>query len=214
MTRHLFLVDPEGRPPVVPSQRWVQAFPQGLGLTWDEMFTSLKAGDVLWLSVSHWGWIGKMKEVLTKQPKVHVVVLSMNLLEEEGLQAIGEGAKGYCHGLSVPALFQEVAEVVSHEGYWLGPDLVRRLAIATQKMFQTMAVSETQQKSKLETLSLSDRERQVAQEVVRGKSNKEIADTLHISERTVKAHLGAAFEKLGVRDRLQLVLMLQQNPVS
>jgi DNA-binding CsgD family transcriptional regulator len=39
-----------------------------------------------------------------------------------------------------------------------------------------------------------------------------VADLLHISERTVKAHLGSVFEKLGVRDRLQLVLRLARQP--
>jgi DNA-binding NarL/FixJ family response regulator len=52
------------------------------------------------------------------------------------------------------------------------------------------------------------REAQVARAVAVGRSNKEVADLLFISERTVKAHLSAVFEKIGVRDRLQLVLRL------
>jgi DNA-binding NarL/FixJ family response regulator len=55
---------------------------------------------------------------------------------------------------------------------------------------------------------LSGREAEVAREVVAGRSNKEIARVLGITERTVKAHLGAIFAKLGVRDRLQLALRL------
>ena len=54
--------------------------------------------------------------------------------------------------------------------------------------------------------ALSDRETQVARLVSAGASNKEIAENLLITERTVKAHLSAVFEKLGVRDRLQLSL--------
>ena len=53
---------------------------------------------------------------------------------------------------------------------------------------------------------LSDREAQVAKFVAQGANNREIAQALQISERTVKAHLSAIFEKLGVRDRLQLSL--------
>jgi len=53
---------------------------------------------------------------------------------------------------------------------------------------------------------LSEREVQVARLIANGASNKEIADRLVITERTVKAHLTAIFEKLGVRDRLQLSL--------
>jgi DNA-binding NarL/FixJ family response regulator len=51
----------------------------------------------------------------------------------------------------------------------------------------------------------------VADEVVQGRTNKEIAVTLGITERTVKAHLGAIFAKLGVRDRLQLALRLRSR---
>jgi DNA-binding NarL/FixJ family response regulator len=55
---------------------------------------------------------------------------------------------------------------------------------------------------------LTERERQVAQAVAAGASNKEIARQLGITERTIKAHTGAIFEKLAVRDRLQLSLLV------
>ena len=44
--------------------------------------------------------------------------------------------------------------------------------------------------------------------VARGQRSKEIALELHITERTVKAHVGAILEKLGARDRLQLSLIV------
>lgn len=55
---------------------------------------------------------------------------------------------------------------------------------------------------------LSGREITVAQLVGQGASNKEVARQLDIAERTVKAHLTAIFEKLQVRDRLQLSLRI------
>jgi DNA-binding NarL/FixJ family response regulator len=55
---------------------------------------------------------------------------------------------------------------------------------------------------------LSERERAVALCVARGESNKEITQKLDIAERTIKAHLTTIFEKLGVRDRLQLAVLL------
>ena len=57
--------------------------------------------------------------------------------------------------------------------------------------------------------SLTERERAVAEAVAAGLSNKEVARRLDITERTVKAHLSAAFRKLGVRDRMQLVVRLR-----
>jgi DNA-binding NarL/FixJ family response regulator len=57
---------------------------------------------------------------------------------------------------------------------------------------------------------LTKREQQIAQKVLLGQQNKMIADLLYITERTVKAHLSTIFKKLGVRNRLELTLKLQQ----
>ena len=52
----------------------------------------------------------------------------------------------------------------------------------------------------------AEREREVAQRAATGDSNQAIGTALGITERTVKAHLKAVFEKLAVTDRLQLAL--------
>lgn len=57
-------------------------------------------------------------------------------------------------------------------------------------------------------LQLTSRERQIAHAVAGGRSNKEIASLMRISQKTVKAHLGSVFQKLAVRDRLQLVVRM------
>jgi DNA-binding NarL/FixJ family response regulator len=54
----------------------------------------------------------------------------------------------------------------------------------------------------------------VAQQVSLGLSNKEIAHKLNVTERTVKAHVSASFERLGVKDRLQLALILNKKSLS
>jgi DNA-binding NarL/FixJ family response regulator len=102
-----------------------------------------------------------------------------------------------------------VAQVIQHGGLWLGPDLVQRLMAATRDV---LARSPNAPVQAADVSALSDRELQVARAVADGHTNKEVADLLHISERTVKAHLGSVFEKLGVRDRLQLVLRLARQP--
>ncbi|MCK9214739.1 MAG: response regulator transcription factor [Rhodoferax sp.] len=149
-----------------------------------------------------------------------MVLLSSVPEPAEGLRALDDGARGYTHAYGVPALLQEVALVIEHGGLWVGPDLLRRLVGSTNAALAAQqAVSKAQSPVAAAPGAgpnawalLSAREVQVARAVSAGRSNKEVADKMFISERTVKAHLGAIFEKLGVRDRLQLVLRLAASP--
>jgi two-component system, NarL family, nitrate/nitrite response regulator NarL len=205
-TSHHFLASSAAQPPIQPSERWLLAFPNGQWSNWSTLKAQLKPGDTVWVPVAHADWEARVRELLAHQPACQVVVTSTVLQDPEGLRALNAGARGYCHALAVPAVLKEVAQVVAHGGLWLGPDLVQRLMAATR---DALARSPNAPLPQVDLSVLSERERQVAQAVADGKSNKEVAEQLFISERTVKAHLGAAFEKLGVRDRVQLVLYLQ-----
>jgi DNA-binding NarL/FixJ family response regulator len=79
-----------------------------------------------------------------------------------------------------------------------------------QQMVQRIAQQTTPTSVIPEKLSLlTGKERQVAELVAQGMTNKEVAKLLDISDRTVKAHLTVAFEKLQVRDRIHLALLLK-----
>jgi len=134
-----------------------------------------------------------------------LVALSKVPDQQEALLALNAGAKGYCHTLANPDTLKQVAIVVSHGGLWVGQDLLSRVVTAAEKVLsheRTTAFGSLNQ--------LTAREKAVAKEVAKGATNKEIARSLNITERTVKAHLGSIFNKLNVRDRLQLVLIM--NP--
>jgi DNA-binding NarL/FixJ family response regulator len=129
-------------------------------------------------------------------------VLSNIPNDDEALVALGAGAQGYCNAYADPEVLKEVAEVTAHGGLWVGEALLSRMVGGlSQKLAQRQADVANGPLTRL-----SAREREIAQRVARGESNKEIARGLDITERTVKAHLSAIFEKLGVRDRLQLAL--------
>jgi DNA-binding NarL/FixJ family response regulator len=54
--------------------------------------------------------------------------------------------------------------------------------------------------------SLSGREREVFEELARGRSNSEIAAALHVGEATVRTHVASVLDKLGLRDRTQIII--------
>lgn len=203
MSKHLFLASATAKPPILPPERWVLAFPGGSWNNWSTLQTSVSAGDTVWVPVAHPDWQDKVAALLQLQPQAHVVVVSTVPYDAEALRALNAGARGYCHLLAVPELLQQVAQVVQNGGVWLGPELVQRMVTATRDLIERSPHAALPQ---TDLTTLSERELQVARAVASGKSNKEVADQLHISERTVKAHLGSVFEKLGVRDRVQLVL--------
>jgi len=60
---------------------------------------------------------------------------------------------------------------------------------------------------------LTQREREIVRLIVEGASKKEVASSLNISERTVKGHLSNVFQKLGVTDRLKLMLYVREGKV-
>lgn len=198
-------------PSVQPSRRWMSAFPSGRCCDLDAVRRESTSRDVIWLSAAIRGWHDALIELLKADPSRRVVVLSGAPQAQEGLQAINVGARGYSHMHAVPELFHEIARVVQHGGLWVGPELVDRIVAATRKLIDAGAGAAAPTSGMVVPPGLSAREAEVAKAVASGLSNKEVADQLHISERTVKAHLGAIFEKLGVRDRLQLVLRLSRG---
>lgn len=121
------------------------------------------------------------------------------------MQVLALGALGCCNTHAAPDVLRQVALVVSNGGLWVGQSLLRKLVGATS---HRLGQNPPTGRNGDWVASLSEREVQVAKLVAGGSSNREISDQLAITERTVKAHLTAIFEKLELRDRLQLSLRI------
>ncbi|WP_445157445.1 LuxR C-terminal-related transcriptional regulator [Halomonas sp. E14] len=132
-----------------------------------------------------------------------MLVLSMAPSEQEAMLALQSGARGYAHALLAPNLLQQAALVTANQGVWVPAELLNRVLGATYK-----GLGGAERVSQELLSELTERERAVAMAVAEGVSNKEVARRLNITERTVKAHLGAVFRKTGVRDRMQLLVKL------
>lgn len=185
-------------PATIQSPHWLQAFPDAHLV--QELGDSAPSG-LVWFFVSGSNEIPRIKSLADAGTKV----VAMTAIEQtsEARQVLEAGASGYVHYLAVPSVLEQIAQSVSLGGVWIGADLMRQLILGAQRF---TAPSSSSPKANLNLLT--SRERAVAELVAAGKTNKEVARALDITERTVKAHLGASFEKLGVRDRLQLALAL------
>lgn len=187
--------------------RWREAFPDGHIAESPDGAPATDPSALLWLHLASPNE-SNIKQLLRAAreilPENRIVVISNTPSQQEALEALNYGAAGYCHAQATPRMLRQVATVVSNGGLWVGNELINRLLAATEKI-------RSANPDHLAFTRLTPREREVALAVSRGISNKEVARELAISERTVKAHLGAIFEKLGVRDRLQLALLLSRD---
>ncbi|MGQ7249924.1 LuxR C-terminal-related transcriptional regulator [Halomonas sp. V046] len=184
--------------------RWSEAFPDLEVLAPHSVLDIANAGDVAWVVVEQGDWIGLCTRLAQKG--VLVAVLSFNPASNEAYKAFTTGARGYIHALSTPDILRQVDVVVRNRGIWLWPELMDSLVGG---VFKALGGPQSVQPDVL--AGLTERERDVALAVAEGRSNKVVARDLGITERTVKAHLGAVFRKLGVKDRMQLILRLSRD---
>lgn len=134
-------------------------------------------------------------------PEVEVIILSMYDEEEYVVEAVKAGATGYLLKDSSQEDLVRAIRIVHSGGSLIQPGLARKVL----KEFAHLARENVGQAKPTLLRELSDREVEVLQYVAEGQSNKEIADHLMISEKTVKAHLRSIFRKLEVGDRAQAV---------
>jgi two-component system NarL family response regulator len=125
--------------------------------------------------------------ICERDPLAKVIVLTTYDTDEDITRALKAGAKAYVlKDISADALVACIHDVLAGKTY-LAPAAAAKLAEGVTRV------------------QLTPRERSSLQLIADGKSNKEIANDLGISERTVKTHLGHLFEKLGVTSRTEAV---------
>lgn len=196
--RHLFVA-----PDVSPRQNWREAFPE---LSLCGRIADTPNADVVWVLLPEGSGVAKLlAECRAAAGELPVIALSDLPSDEQGLIALSAGVSGYCNGHAATAVLRQVADTVLNGGVWVGQWLLQRLLAGVARVAaQKYAPPEPSAWAS----GLTEREAEVARAVASGASNKEIANRLDITERTVKAHLGSVFDKLKLRDRLQLTLLV------
>ena len=139
-------------------------------------------------------------------PHVAVVVVSANDDPRVVRRALDHGAAGYLPKSSGLDELREAIRAVLGCEQWLPP--VLRAAVARTQ------TSSADADLAARLASLSPQQFRVLSLVAQGLLNKQIADRLDVQERTVKAHLSAIFERLGVRNRTQASVVLRELELS
>ena len=145
------------------------------------------------------------------QPACKLFILSDRPDDTEGLDFIRLGVIGYANSYIGGERLQEATRVVISGSVWINQQLMQRLIAQSAPTKQGNENGKMREEERRQLLcNLSDREYQIAGLVGEGMSNLEIAEQLGITDRTVKAHLGAIYAKTSTRGRLGLALLVNQ----
>ena len=134
-----------------------------------------------------------------------VVILTTFDLDDYVYEALRAGASGFLLKDAPRADLVAAIRVAAAGDALLAPSVTRRLIEAFAARPAAVAPSPSR------LASLTPRERDVLELVARGRSNTEIASDLVVSEATVKTHVGHLLAKLGLRDRVQAVILAYET---
>ena len=139
--------------------------------------------------------------VKKKSPDTRILLFYESLNEMDVFNALNSGAKGFISLGASPANLLKAIQTVSEGELW-----VSRRQIARFIEIQAETVVEKENVIGSINEPLTQREKETLKCLTTGCSNKEIADTLFISEKTVKCHLNSIFKKLNVTRRIDATL--------
>lgn len=136
------------------------------------------------------------KKIKARWPNVQILMLTSFSDKDHVVPAIEAGAAGYqLKDIEPDDLVNSIRQVMRGESI-MHP-------VATKKLEETLREEENLPHIKN---PLTPREKDVLAELTKGKSNREIANSLYVTEKTVKTHISNIFAKLGVQDRTQAAL--------
>jgi len=145
------------------------------------------------------------RRILAARPESRVLILTTFDLDEYVYEALQAGASGFMLKDEPPEqLIAGVRTVATGNGL-LSPAVTTRVIQAFARGHRPTRPAELD--------ALTSRERDVFDQLVRGRSNAEIAAGLHLSDATVKTHVTHTLRKLGVRDRVHAIVLAYESGI-
>jgi DNA-binding NarL/FixJ family response regulator len=145
------------------------------------------------------------RRILAADNGVRILVLTTFDLDEYVYEALRAGASGFVLKDDPPEQLLAAVHTVAGGDALLSPAVTKHVIRQFTRMPRPAPPKEFD--------DLSEREREVFRLVARGRSNAEIGQELYISETTVKTHITHILQKLGLRDRVQAVVLAYQTGV-
>ncbi len=146
-----------------------------------------------------------LREMPEISPRSKTIIIAGVELEDDVVEAMRLGARGFLAKHCPADLFMKCIRKVYSGEVWLDGRM-------TDAVLAALSGKHGNKQPAVKN-DLSRRELEVIQLVIQGYKNRDIAGKLFISEKTVKNHLSAIFNKLGVTDRLELTLYVFENRV-
>jgi len=143
--------------------------------------------------------------VAQDRDRFRVLVLTTFDLDEYVFEALRAGASGFMLKDTPPERLADAVRTVAAGEALLAPPLTRRLI----ERYVSVPSPETARRERFG--ELTERELEIVRLLTRGLSNAEIGGELFLSEATVKTHVTRVLQKLGVRDRVQAVVLAYES---
>ena len=153
------------------------------------------------------GGFNAARHIKLSYPKIHLVILTSSELEENVKAALNLGVHGYVlKGICATDLVKTIRAVAAGETY-ITPTLA--MSLLTSPVSSHPLVSHLPP-----DVELSAREEQILQAVAKGFKNREIANQLRLSEKTIKNYMSGIFYKLNSRNRVEAVFAAKRANVN
>lgn len=176
----------------------------GQGASYDEAISLANdlLPDVMLIDISMpGGGVNAARDIHKKHPNIRIIMLTVSEDEKDVMSALQAGAKGYIlKGIGGRDLIKTVHKISEGESF-ITPSLATSILLQSKNQPDTM-------ESPLD--KLNQRESSILKAVGRGLTNKQIAEELFLSEKTIKHYMTSILQKLEVRNRVEAALIIQK----
>jgi len=160
--------------------------------------------DIVILDITDFETVDDILEYFNTIPKnLRVIALVDEAKLAQGAYLIKKGFKSYLSVRTNKVIIEQVINTVKNGNVWLYPELMNYI-------IKHININSDENRSSDSLDKLSKKEKQVANYVADGMSNKEIAQSLGVQLVTIKKHISSIFSKLNIKDRVALAILIRK----